>query len=241
MTRRIRWNPIAMQLWCLACLIAAPAQATIKEYTTRSSFATAVLDSDTDMFADLDSQLVPTPLDRPMGRFSYSINATAGTQSDLIYGLPSAPSSDPATWLTTNAVESVVTFSGFAPDVNGIGASFFTTTFAGDIWLYPDAALRVTARFASGSVSKVLSQTTDTSFLGFVSTDQLLTLTIAAIQPASGGPYWLTVGGLTVASLSPVPEASTAALLSVGLSMIGWLARGRRPTSTSRKTLWRSS
>jgi hypothetical protein len=238
-----RWQAFATSLWCMSSLLmtSLPSQAAISEYVTRGSFAAAVLSSATDTFDDLTSQLVPTPLARPMGPFSYSIGASTGGQSDLVYGLPSAPSSAPATWLTTNAVESVVSFSGFRAGVNGIGAAFFSTNFLGDIWLYGDAVLRVTATFASGSLSKLLSQTSDTSFLGFVSNEQLLTLTVASVPPASGGLYWLTVAGLTVASLSPVPEASPTALLFIGLPILCWLARRREGTDVSRVALWRNS
>jgi hypothetical protein len=227
-TRNFRWHWFPAAAWCLAWLITAPApaHAAIIEYSSRDSFIAAVTATVTDTFSDLDTLFVPTPLVRNVDAVSYTIVADTGGRSDLVYGLPSAPSSAPATWLTTNAADSVLNFSGFAPGTNGIGASFFSTNVFGDIWLYTDASLRVTATFANGSVSKILSQTTDTYFLGFVSTEQLLTLTVAAIQPASGGPYWLTVANLTLAT--PVPEASSAALLSVGLLLFCRLRRKRQ-------------
>jgi hypothetical protein len=221
MSRKTGWRLTAGVL-CVAGLIAAPTRsgAAISEYTTRTGFVAAVLQSATDTFEDLDSQLVPTPLARSIGPYSYSINAATGVASDLIYGLPSAPSSPAATWLTTNAADSVLTLSGFSPGVNGIGASFFLTTFFGDIWMYSNASLTVTATFASGSVSEAVSQASDTSFLGFVSDNQLLSLTVATVHAAGVGPYWLTVGNLALASPSPVPEGSTGALMLAGLTVL---------------------
>jgi hypothetical protein len=180
MTRAFRRYRFFAATWCLTWLFTAPAptHAAIIEYSSRASFIAAATAIVTDPFSDLDALLVSTPLVRNLGPVSYTILADTGGRSDLVYGLPSAPSSAPVTWLTTNAVDSVITFGGFAPATKG--ASFFSTDFFGDIWLYRDASLRVTATFASGSVSKVLSQTTDTSFLRFISTDQLLTLRSAA-------------------------------------------------------------
>jgi hypothetical protein len=229
-------NAVSLNLLGAICIAVgltaapAPGHASIDEYLTRSSFDAAVLRSATDSFEDLNSQFVETPLTRSMGPYSYTINTDLDGQPGFIYGLPSAPTSAPATWLTTDAVDSEVTFSGFAPDINGIGASFFITTFAGDI--SSAASLRVTATYASDSVTQVIAGTSDTSFLGFVLDEQLLTLTVAAVQPASGGPYWLTVAGLTVASLSPVPEVPSAALLLMGLFATFMRHRRRAPTAS---------
>jgi hypothetical protein len=231
MTHAASWRMLSAVLFAVS-LTAVPTRshATIGEYSTRSSFEAAVLRSATDTFEDLNSQFVETPLIRSMGPYSYSISADLDGQPGFIYGLPSAPTSAPATWLTTDAVDSEITFSGFAPDINGIGASFFITTFAGDI--SSAASLRVTATYASDSVTQLIAGTSDTSFLGFVLDEQLLTLTVAAVQPASGGPYWLTVAGLTVASLSPVPEVPSAALLLMGLFATFMRHRRRAPTAS---------
>ena len=230
MTHAASWR-IFSAVFFAASLTAVPtpSHATISEYSTRPSFSAAVLRSATDTFDDLNSQFVQTPLIRSMGPYSYSINADVGGQPGMIYGLPSAPASAPATWLTSDAVSSEVTFGGFAPDINGIGASFFVTTFAGDI--SSAASLRVTAAYASDSVTELIAGTGDTSFLGFVLDDQLLKLTVAAVQPASGGPYWLTVAGLTVASLSPIPEVPSVALMLIGL--FATFMRQRRRAATA--------
>lgn len=160
-----------MGTWCLADRIATtPSRASISEHLICPSFAAAIQISAIDTFDDLDSQFVPTTLARPMGSLFYSISAEMRGQPYFIYGIPDAPSSAAATWITTNGVSSEDTFSGLAAGIDGIGACFFIAPFSGDI--SPSESLRVTPTYAGGSVSELVVGTDDTNFLGFVSNDK---------------------------------------------------------------------
>ena len=68
---------------------------------------------------------------------------------------------------------------------------------------------------------------TTSSFIGFVSTGQMTSLVLSAVQPAATF-LWPTVDNLTLATAAAVPEPQTYAMMLAGLGFVGFMARRRR-------------
>ena len=174
-----------------------------------------------DTFDDLARTLVSDPLSRTAGTYSYSVSA--GPLSDLF---PGGSGSD--VWLASDNRFDTIQFSNFTSGVRGVGGLFFGTNESGLFTTAP-SSLTVTATDASGSFSQVLVNPTTTTFLGFVSTSALTSLTVwVGSQGIGTAGVWPTVNNLTIGTVAAVPEPQTAALMLAGLAFMGAVARRRR-------------
>lgn len=108
-------------------------------------------------------------------------------------------------------------FSDFAPGVTGFGGYFFGSDVLGSF--LPGGTLQFTAT-GGGTLNYTLSNAGTSSFLGFVSSSPLSSVTMT-----SGGDYWVTANDLTLAM--PVPEPETYAMMLMGLGLVGWMRRRR--------------
>src|SRR4051812_644359 len=154
-------------------LIAAacgPAQAALTTFTSQSAFLGQLPNSGVDTFDNLARSLVGDPLPRTAGTYSYT--ASAGPLSDFF---PSGSGSD--VWLATDNRFDTIQFSNFTSAVRGVGGLFFGTNESGLFTTVP-YTVTVTATDAAGSVSQLLVNPTTTTFLGFVSTTSLTSLTV---------------------------------------------------------------
>lgn len=193
-------------------------------YTSSASFLAASSSAATDTFDDVSitaSTLGPTT--RTAGSWQYSVDASDGV------GLFGA-GVDADHWLSANNATASLVFGSFSSGARGIGGFFFGSTVDGT---YAPGAITLIATDAGGSATWTISGATQTSFVGFVSSSPLLSLTVTAVQPTLAGFLWPTVNDLVLAAapLPPVPavpEPATAAMLLFGLGALALAGRHRR-------------
>ncbi len=160
----------------------------------------------------------PSPIVRTAGAYGY----TASVNTSTFFGAGTV--ADP--WLSTNLPDSTITFDAFSPAVSAIGGFFFGSEVNGRF--QPDVSITLVATDAdASSLTETISNSTENSFRGFVSTKPLTSLTVTAVQLNSP---WPTVEDLTLAEAraTAVPEPESAALLLAALGLMGTMARRRR-------------
>ncbi len=208
--------------------LSGASQAALSVFTDQAAFLKAVTAPETLTFEDLPVSGPGLPVSGPlfMTAGAYSDTASAsGSAIDPTIPVNSFYSAGSASdlWLTTNASDSAITFSGFSPNVRAVGGYFFASDIEGNP--VANHAISVLAVDGSGLSSlQRFSDTTPTSFLGFVSTGPLISVTVSAEQLVVY--TWPTVNNLILATAVPEPE--TYALLLAGLAVVGFVARRRR-------------
>lgn len=220
---------LAKMLLAGAALVATTtaANATVTVYTTLAAFnaATSALGTDTFNTGITPGAALPASLTRTAGAYGYTVSDSA----TVLYGAGSA--ADP--WLSNDTNAAVITFNAFTGGVSAAGGFFFGSDVAGAFVAAP-LGITVTATDASGTVTQTLISPTQTTFLGFVSSSALTSLTVRATVPNSS--YWATVNNLVLGqrAVSAVPETATWAMMLVGFGMMGASIRyRRRSTKTS--------
>ena len=191
------------------------AQAALTVHNTQASFLAAVISPGTDTFDDLvvGTSIGPVVLSRAAAPYSYDATSdffVAGTGTDA--------------WLSTTNSTDVMVFGNFGGGVKAAGGLFFGSDISGNF--LPGQSIKVVATDASGSNTQTLLNTTTSTFLGFVSTGAMISLTVTAV--GSNVDVWPTVNNLVLASAMPVPEPETYAMMLAGLGLVGFLARRRR-------------
>jgi hypothetical protein len=204
----------SLTLAVLLCATVA-AQADIVVYTSRDAFLAAVAAPGIDTFDDLSVIPYTSPLDRIAGPYHY--RAESGPNGNFF---PGGVSGD--TWLSTNFQTDAMTFTNFSAGVRAVGGNFFGSDVAGAFQAGQNMVLSATAGGVTETI--ILTNTTLSTFLGFVSTSPLTSV----VARTDGGSYWPTANDLTLA-LAPIPEPASYAMLLAGLCLLGGLAR-RRPT-----------
>ncbi|WP_313703489.1 PEP-CTERM sorting domain-containing protein [Massilia sp.] len=188
--------------------VASGAQAQIDVYTDRTAFLAAVGGYGVDTYDDLAVQLYESPFARSAGSYGYTASADSG-----LYGAGSGGDG----WLTPNVDNEAIIFSNFAPGIVGFGGYFFGSDINGAF--VPNGTLQFTATDGS-TLDYTLTGATTTSFVGFVSSSPL-----ASVSLISGGDYWATANDVTLAM--PIPEPETYAMMMLGLGVVGWMRRRR--------------
>lgn len=203
-------TPFVLKSLVAAMLLcgAASASAQITVYTDRNAFLAAVGGYGVDTYDDLDIDLYDSPFARNAGAYSYTASAPGG-----LYGAGSGADG----WLSTNVDSDGIVFSNFAPGVTGFGGYFFGSDVLGSF--LPGGTLLFSASNGT-TLNYTLSNATTSSFLGFVSSSPLSSVTLS-----SGGDYWVTANDVTLAM--PVPEPETYAMMLLGLGVVGWMRRRR--------------
>jgi hypothetical protein len=191
-------------------LTAVAANADIHIFTDQAAFNAAITAPGVDSFDDLSVQLYPSPLLRSAGAYSYSVASFDG-----LYG--AGPAAD--RWLSNNTATDPMVFSGFSGGVSAFGGNFFGSDIAGAFT--PNSSFTLTAADGT-SVSYTLTNTTTSTFLGFVSDAPLTSVTLTSL-----GQYWPTANNLTLAMAAPVPEPETYAMLLGGFALLGFARRRR--------------
>ena len=199
--------------------VASTSQAAITVYTSQASFAAATSAPGVDTYTGLSiTEATPSPLTRSAGAYAYT--ATASTTSFFGAGTTTNP------WLSTNTATDTVTLSSFSTGVQAVGGNFFGSDLSG---LFKTGNITLTATDAFGSVTQTIVGASVSSFLGFVSTSAMTSLTVASMQPTAGF-LWPTLDNLTLAknAVAPIPEPETYALMLAGLAATAFVARRRR-------------
>jgi PEP-CTERM motif len=197
---------------------ATASQAVVTVYTSQAAFNAATTAQGVDTFTGLSiTGSTPSPITRNAGAYTYTGAVT--TTSFFGAGTTANP------WLSTNTATDTMTFNTFIGGVQAVGGNFFGSDISG---LFKAGDITVTATDASGTVTQTIVGATTTSFLGFVSTGAMTSLTVASVQPATGF-LWPTVDNLTLAkNITVVPEPETYAMMLAGLGLVGFFARRRR-------------
>jgi hypothetical protein len=192
--------------------VASPADAALSAFGSAASFAAATLTPATDAFAFQPHDFVPSPLARTAGPYSYAASAPGG-----LFGGGTAANP----WLSTNLSGAALTLATFSGNVGAVGGNFFTSDIAGAF--LPGQNLSLTATDSLGAtLTQTITGATTTSFLGFVSTGTLVSLTVDLGNRSA----FASVDNLVLAQ--PVPEPETYALLLAGLGTLAVVARRRR-------------
>ncbi len=209
-------RPLPLKSACVAALLACSgaAFATPVTYTSLTSFMSVTSRPGTDTFDDVSITVsTSTPLARTAGVYGYSATATDGA----FFGA----GSDPDHWLSTDVPTASIVFSAFSGGVQAVGGFFFGSDLFG---AYAPGSILLSATDATGTTSQRITAASTGSFIGFLSSGGLTSLTVTAVEP--GGDFlWPTVNGLVLSAA--VPEPSTYALLLAGLAALGWGVRRR--------------
>jgi hypothetical protein len=202
-------------------------QAAITVYTDLAAFNAATSAQGTDTYTGLTlTNITPSPTTRPAGPYSYT--ADAAPLGSLFGGGTTA---NP--FLATNSYSDTIIFNAFSAGVAAIGGNFFGSNIAG---LFTVGTMRLVGTDSFGAVStQTINDATTSSFLGFVSTGVMSSLTLCSINMVTGtcGPgstpfVWPSVDNLVLGkAVAVVPEPSTYAMLLAGLGAVGFVARRR--------------
>jgi hypothetical protein len=196
--------------------VSAGAKADVFIYTDRTAFLAALSQPGTDTFNNMPGTELPTPQSRTTDvGASYSYQAAAGPTSDFF---PAGTAAD--RWLATNTSDDTITFSNFAPGVQGFGGNFFGTDVSGAF----SAGHTVVLTGTDGTVTRTQNVTdaTLTSFVGFVSNGAPLT-SVTLHNDGTGAVYWATANDVTLA----VPEPATYGMMLAGVGLLGFMIRRR--------------
>ncbi|MBK4735941.1 PEP-CTERM sorting domain-containing protein [Noviherbaspirillum pedocola] len=198
--------------------IGSSAHASIIVYTTQSSFMSAISAPATDTFAGFTVQdVTSSPITRNVGNYRYTASATGDFFGE-------GTSSNP--WLSTQNAGDTITFNSFTGAVSAIGGNFFDTNYYGSPIL---GNIILTATDSSGSVTQTIINAATDSYMGFVSSNTLKSLTVT--PASSGAEVWATVDNLTLAKKGPssnVPEPTSVALMGLGIAGLALASRKKQ-------------
>jgi hypothetical protein len=195
------------------------AHSTLTIFTSQASFLSQIAEAGVDTFDDLSQVVVTSPRSRTAGAYGYT--ASVGPNSGFF---PAGAGAD--IWLASDNRFDTIRLWSFPGAIRGVGAFFFGTDQNGALTAEP-ASIAVTATDTAGSISQVLINPTRTTYLGFVS-DRTITSVELSVSGANGSApnVWPTVNDLAL-GVSPVPEPDTAAMMLIGLALLGTAVRKR--------------
>ena len=190
--------------------VSANSHAAFTVFTSQASFLAAVDAPGVDTFTGLPLTFVNSPIARSAGPYPYSASSTTG-----FFGVGTA--ANPA--LSTNVDTDVITFFNLG-SANAIGGLFFGSDILNN---FVTATMVLTATDSLGATSIQTIVASPTSFLGFLSTGTIASLSVTTAMP--GEFIFPTVDNLTIAV---IPEPETWSLLLAGIAALRFCARRRR-------------
>ncbi len=176
----------------LALLSSTTSQAEMVVYTSAAEFDAAVESAGVDGYDGIPlTGNIPSPMLRAAGPWSYVGRTSAST----FYGAGSAGD----TWLSTNNAGDLMIFDVFPSSVSAVGANVFSTNLSGAL-----VAGDVVVSFSDGDSSDVhtVSGASTSAFVGIVSDNPPITMTLTAVQ-VSAGARWPTIDNLRLARRIP--------------------------------------
>ncbi len=181
-------------------VVAGTSQAQINVYTSQAAFNAASASPGVDTFDDVALALISSPTGRSAGSYTYTASAATG-----LYGAGAGADH----WLSNNTATDAMVFNGFGGAVYAAGGFFFTSNIAG---LFAAGDINITATDTNANtVTYGVTGSTTGSFVGFVSSLPLVSISISSVQPGTG-PVWPTANDFTLA----VPTPGAAAMLGLG-------------------------
>jgi PEP-CTERM motif len=208
----------------VAALVAstAPAHAALTIYTSLAAFNAATTAQGTDTFTGLSIvAATPSPINRLAGAYGYQ--GTVSTTSFFGAGTVANP------WLSTNTATDTMTFSLFTGGVQAGGGNFFGSDITG---AFAAGNITIVATDSLGATStQTITGATTSSFLGFVSNANLVSLTVTSVQPQTGF-LWPTMDNFVLAKRAGgvvpiVPEPGTWLMMVAGFGLVGGAMRRR--------------
>ncbi len=191
----------------VAALAAAtlPAFAATTTFTSSAAFlATLQPGAYTETFSVANPAFpAPTSIPYSSGGFSFTVAATGGVYTS-------------GSLIGTNAPASALTIT-FGAGTTAVGGNFFLTDIFDDFVAAP-----VTLTLSDGTTT-TYTPTSEATYRGFTSDVAITSLTFAA--PAAN---YASLDNLTVGRVVPVPEASTWAMMALGLVGMAAFARKRQ-------------
>jgi hypothetical protein len=217
--RMSRW---AATIAAITTLTPAASQAQITVYNSLTAWSTAVVLPGLDTFDDLDTGagFYTSPLTRTAGAYSYDVSSPEGFY-------PSGTVADPS--ISNYFIEDALTFSSFSPNAYAVGGNFYLgNEFGGFVGT---GQVQIILTTTAGSNTQTLTNATQTTFLGFTSTDVITSVTVKALRPANE-PIFAVTNNFRVAAVPPtvVPEPGSYLLLATGMAGVLIVARRRRAT-----------
>jgi hypothetical protein len=218
---RIQTKTLALAAALTAALTATlPAHAALSFFTSSASFLAAVGSTGTDTFEVASAGGAhASPFNRTAGVYSYRATAAGG-----FFG--SGAGADAA--LSTDSSGTAIGLASFAASIGAIGANIYATDVNG---VFYSGSLQVVATdFLGATLTQTLSPTAigTGSFLGFVSTSTIVSLTVTPVL----GDRFASIDNLVLGqAVSPVPEPSGVLVMVAGLLVLGCAARGRGAAS----------
>jgi hypothetical protein len=203
----------------LIASLSQPANAAITVYTSQAAFLAAVSNPATDTFLGLVPMSFNTsPITRTTGTYAYTA-ATSASDEFVPGGTPSDP------FLSTNLANSFMNLSNFSSGVSALGGNFFASDIYGH---YLNGPITVLAADQSSNISQTISPPSinSGSFLGFVSTETMVSLRIISTDNSTNNALWPSVDNLILAGkgqpvLTPaIPEPETYALMLACLGVL---------------------
>ena len=191
-------------------------------YTSQAAFNAATTAAGVDNYTGFSiTGSTPSPITRSAGAYGY----TAAAETSTFFG--AGTTANP--WLSTNTATDSITFFNFASPISAIGANFFGSNISG---LFQSGSIALSLTDSFGLTSHTIISATTSSFIGFVSSGTITSLTVEAVQPGTGF-LWPTVDNLTLAQglTTAVPEPSTWAMMILGFAGVGFMTYRRRKTS----------
>jgi hypothetical protein len=208
----------------LAALVAstAPAQAALTIYTSLAAFNAATSAQGTDTFTGFSiTGATPSPINRTAGAYGYQ--GTVTTTTFFGAGTVANP------WLSTNTASDTMTFGLFTGGVQAAGGNFFGSDIAG---AFAAGNITIVATDSLGATStQTIVGATTSSFLGFVSSANMVSVTVTSVQPQTGF-LWPTLDNFVLAKraggvVPMVPESGTWLMMVAGFGLVGGAMRRR--------------
>lgn len=197
------------------------AQAEVLIFHSEAAFQAASSGLGQDSFQDLGTDAaLDGPLQRQAGAHSYRVSALDSMENQFYPVI----GDNGAVWLSANRNQAHLLFDDFGTGVRAIGGNYLATTYLGERWT--EARLSITLTDASGQHTQYLDLSSGGGFVGFISTDQLMSLDISLFD--SNLTVFPSVQNFSLGLAAAVPEPTPTALLLGGLALLALRQRSRR-------------